>query len=108
MSPRSKREYLAAIVKRYRAASRSIKTVILNEFCSACGYHRKHALRLLRTFRRFTQKTPAKRGRKPVYDPEVLLVPLKRIWKAANLPVFKAPEGHYPALAAGIHQNVWP
>jgi hypothetical protein len=46
MSPRSKREYLAAIVKRYRAASRKIKTAILNEFCSTYGYHRKHALRL--------------------------------------------------------------
>jgi hypothetical protein len=50
MSPLSKREYLAAIVKRYRMASRSIKTVILNEFCSACGYHRRHARRLIRTF----------------------------------------------------------
>lgn len=89
MSPRSKQEYLAAIVKRYRTASRGIKTVILNEFCSACGYHRKHALRLLRTFRRFTQKTSAKRGRRPVYDPELLRVPLKRIWKAANLPCSK-------------------
>jgi 5S rRNA maturation endonuclease (ribonuclease M5) len=86
MSPRSKREYLAAIVKRYRAASRKIKTAILNEFCSTCGYHRKHALRLLRTFRRFTQKTPAKRGRRPVYDSEVILIPLKRIWIAASLP----------------------
>ncbi len=89
MSPRSKREYLAAIVKRYRTASRRIKTVILNEFCSTCGYHRKHALRLIRTFRRFTTKTPAKRGRRPLYDPELLRIPLKRIWKAANLPCSK-------------------
>ena len=89
MSPRSKREYLAAIVKRYRMASRSIKTVILNEFCSACGYHRKHALRLIRTFRRFTIKSLAKRGRRPVYDPELLRIPLTRIWKAANLPCSK-------------------
>ncbi len=86
MSPRSKREYLAAIVKRYRAASRGVKTIILSEFCAACGYHRKHALRLLRTFRRFTQKTPSKRGRRPVYDAQAILVPLKRIWIAANLP----------------------
>jgi hypothetical protein len=89
MSPRSKREYLAAIVKRYRAAARSVKTVILNEFCSTCGYHRKHALRLIRTFRRFNIKSPVKRGRRPVYDPELLRVPLKRIWKAANLPCSK-------------------
>ncbi len=89
MSPRSRREYLAAIVKRYRTASRSIKTIILNEFCSTCGYHRKHALRLIRTFRRFTSKTPTKRGRRPVYDPELLRIPLTRIWKAANLPCSK-------------------
>lgn len=41
MSPRAKREYLAAIVKRYRAAPRPIKTAILTEFCTAYGYHRK-------------------------------------------------------------------
>jgi hypothetical protein len=91
MSPRSKREYLAAIVVRYRRASKKVKTTILNEFCVACGYHRKHALRLIRTFRRFTQKQPAKRGRKPSYDPEALLVPLKRIWLAANLPCSTEP-----------------
>lgn len=86
MSPRSKREYLVAIIKRYRAASRTGKTVILNEFCATCGYHRKHALRLLRTFRRFSQTMPAKRGRRPVYDAQAILIPLKRIWIAANLP----------------------
>lgn len=108
MSPQSKREYLAAIVKRYRAASRKIKTAILNEFCSACGYHRKHALRLLRTFRRFTQKTPAKRGRKPVYDPEKLLVPLKRIWKTANLPCSKRLKAILPEWLPGYIKTYGP
>ncbi len=89
MSPRSKREYLEAIVKRYRDASRKIKTAIPNEFCTTCGYHRKHALRLLRTFRRFTQKPQRKRGRKQVYDAELLRKPLLRIWKTANLPCSK-------------------
>ena len=101
MSPQSKREYLAAIVKRYRTGTQEGKTAILNEFCSACGYHRKHALRLIRTFRRFTQKQPAKRGRKPSYDAETILVPLKRIWKAANLPVLQAAEGHHPVWLPG-------
>jgi hypothetical protein len=108
MSPRSKREYLAAIIKRYRAASRSIKTAILNEFCSACGYHRKHALRLLRTFRRFTQTAPAKRGRKPVYDPQTLLVPLKRIWKAANLPCSKRLKAIIPLWLPGYSKTYGP
>jgi len=108
MSPRSKREYLAAIVKRYRAASRKIKTAILNEFCSTCGYHRKHALRLLRTFRRFTQKTPAKRGRKPMYDSEILLVPLKRIWKTANLPCSKRLRAMIPLWLPGYIKTYGP
>ncbi len=108
MSPRSKREYLAAIVKRYRASSRTLQTIILNEFCSACGYHRKHALRLLRTFRRFTQKPPAKRGRKPFYDPEMLLVPLKRIWKTANLPCSKRLKAIIPLWLPGYIKTYGP
>lgn len=108
MSPRSKREYLAAIVKRYRAASRKIKTTILNEFCTTCGYHRKHALRLLRTFRRFTQKTPAKRGRKPSYDPDLLRTPLSRIWKAANLPCSKRLKAIIPLWMPGYIKTYGP
>lgn len=108
MSPRSKREYLAAIVKRYRTASRTLKTVILNEFCSTCGYHRKHALRLLRTFKRFTQKPPAKRGRKPIYDAATLLVPLKRIWKTANLPCSKRLKAIIPLWLPGYVKTYGP
>jgi hypothetical protein len=108
MSPRSKREYLAAIVQRYRAGSRKIKTGILNEFCSTCGYHRKHALRLLRTFRRFTQKTPAKRGRRPVYDAAPLLTALKRIWKAANLPCSKRLKAIIPEWLPGYIKTYGP
>lgn len=89
MSPASKREYVEAIFLRYKRASRNQKTVILNEFCSACGYHRKYAIRLLRKFKRFTKPKKKKRGRKPVYDKEAILLPLKRMWLAANLPCSK-------------------
>jgi hypothetical protein len=101
MSPRSKREYLAAIVARYRRATKKTKTTILNEFCSTCRYHRKHALRLIRTYRRFTQKQPARRGRKLSYDPEKLLLPLKRIWLAANLPCSKRLKAIIPLWLPG-------
>ena len=53
VSSKSKREYLEAIYLRYRRASRKKKAVILDEFCAACKYHRKHAIRLLRKFTRF-------------------------------------------------------
>jgi hypothetical protein len=108
MSPRSKREYLEAIVRRYKEASRKIKTAILNEFCSACGYHRKHALRLLRGFKRFTQKPLRKRGRKPAYNPELVLMPLKRIWQAANLPCSKRLKASIPIWLRGYIETYGP
>jgi len=89
MSPRSKREYLEAIIVRYRRAARKVKTAILNEFCSTCHYHRKHALRLLNAAQRFQKPKKQPRGRKPVYRSDELLVPLTRIWKAAYMPCSK-------------------
>lgn len=48
MVNQSKREYVTAILGRYQRAGRKFKHKILDEFCSICGYHRKHAIRLLR------------------------------------------------------------
>ena len=86
MSPPSKKEYLEAIFKRYKQASKAQKQIILDEFCAATGYHRKHAIRLLRGFKRFTKPQPKRRGPKPVYDSPELLKALKKIWLAANQP----------------------
>jgi len=89
MSPRSKREYLEAVYLRYKRAARKRKTVILDEFCRNCGYHRKHAIRILNNFRRFTKPKPKKRGKPSKYDKPSVIKPLKRIWLAANLPCSK-------------------
>ena len=62
MSPKSKKEYLAAIAKRYKEATKAQKQLILNEFCEATHYHRKHAIRLLKGFKRFTMPQPKRRG----------------------------------------------
>ena len=86
MSPQSKKEYLLAVVKRYKKGTKAQKSLILDEFCAATGYHRKHAIRLLRGFKRFTKPHPKPRGPKPVYDSPELLNALKKIWLAANLP----------------------
>ena len=86
MGPQSKKEYLEAIVKRYKRADRTQKHTILDEFCAATQYHRKHAIRLLRGFKRFTKPQPQRRGPKPVYDSPALLTALKKIWLAANQP----------------------
>ena len=89
MSPRSKREYREAIHLRYKNATRCEKTAILDEFCATCGCHRKHAIRVLRGFKRFTEPKAKKRGKPPVYQNEAIIKPLKEIWLAANLPCSK-------------------
>jgi len=82
-------EYLEAIYLRYKKTSLKEKTMILNEFCLNCGYHRKHAIRLLNHFKRFAKPEPKKRGRPAKYNRASVLKPLKKIWLAANLPCSK-------------------
>jgi len=89
MSPEARMECVESVYLRYKRASRKEKTLILNEFCATCGYHRKHAIRLLRKFKRFAKPKPKKRGKPSFYDKPSITEPLKRIWLAANLPCSK-------------------
>jgi hypothetical protein len=101
MSPQSKREYVEAVFLRYKHASRSAKVAILDEFCATCQYHRKHAIRLLRKFKRFTRPKPRRRGPKPVYRHEAILRVLKKIWLTANLPCSKRLKALLPLWLPG-------
>lgn len=101
MSPQSKREYIEAVYLRYKKAHRTKKSHILDEFCATLGYHRKHAIRLLRKFKRFSRPKLKKRGPKPLYKPEVILKPLKKIWLAANLPCSKRLKAILPLWLPG-------
>ncbi len=108
MSPRSKREYVEAIFVRYRNASRKLKASILNEFCATLNFHRKHAIRLLRKFKRF-RKTKTKRpGRTPFYSQPSILKPLKKIWLTANLPCSKRLKAILPLWIPGYTQSIGP
>ena len=89
MSPRARMEYLETIYLRYKRAALKEKTLILNEFALNCGYHRKHAIRVLTNFKRFTKPKPKKRGKPSKYNKPPILEPLKKIWLAANLPCSK-------------------
>ena len=105
MSSKSKREYLEAIYLRYKKASRKQKALILDEFCVTCGYHRKHAIRLLRKFTRFLQPKKKKRGRKPHYNKNAIEKPLKKIWLSANLPCSKRLKAVLPLWLPGYMQE---
>lgn len=89
MSPGARMECVESTYLRYKKAIRKEKTLILDEFCATCGYHRKHAIRLLKNFRRFAKPKPKKRGAPSVYNKPSITEPLKRIWLAANLPCSK-------------------
>jgi len=101
MSPRARMEYLETIYLRYKRASVKAKTLILNEFCLNCGYHRKHAIRLLNRFKRFTKTKPKQRGRPSIYNKASVLKPLKKIWMAANLPCSKRLKAILPLWLPG-------
>ena len=105
MSPRSRKEYLEAIYVRYKRASRLEKAGILDEFCSACGYHRKHAIRLLRTFRRYQKPKHNKKGKPSVYHKESIIKPLKRIWHAAYFPCSKRLRAILPLWLPGYQKR---
>jgi hypothetical protein len=108
MSPRSKREYIEAIFLRYKKASRKQRTLILDEFCITCKYHRKHAIRLLRSFKRFIKPKLKKRGRSPSYPKNTILKPLKRIWLASNLPCSKRLKVILPLWLPGYTKSFGP
>jgi hypothetical protein len=92
MVSQSKREYLAQIKDRYRHAGRKWKARILYEFCAVCGYHRKHAIRLLNGDGRTRKKKP---GRPSLYGTEEIRV-LEDIWLNSDRPCSKRLVGMIP------------
>jgi hypothetical protein len=108
MSPRSKKEYIETLYLRYRDASRNQKALILDEFCATTGYHRKHAIRVLKKFKRFRKTKTNRPGRIPLYSQPQILKPLKKIWLAANLPCSKRLKVILPLWIPGYIQSFGP
>jgi hypothetical protein len=71
---------------RYRKASKSMKTKILDELCAATGYHRQYAIaQLNRMEDREPHLARPPRARKRHYPPDVLTV-IEKIWEEAGYP----------------------
>jgi hypothetical protein len=61
-------QYLAKLRERYRKAGKKQRGTILDEFVETTGYHRKHAIALLRGTRRHRDpKLPSHRERRRIY-----------------------------------------
>src|SRR6267154_2001713 len=87
MSPTSKKEYFQRVALRYKKASKKEKSILLEECCQICGYHRKYAITKLRAFKKRRRKPPTRKkpGPKSQYRHPDFLKALKEIWIGTNL-----------------------
>jgi hypothetical protein len=79
----ARREVLAAVADRYRAASRREKGRMLDELCATTGWHRKHAVRALSASRSrgpVEERAARQRGRKY----EGIRDALTALWEASD------------------------
>ena len=90
MGTKTKNEYLRTIRPRYKAASLPEKSKILDEFCTNCNYNRKYAIRILNSEEPINSPANlSRRGRKKIYQEELIETVLIYIWKKTNLPCSK-------------------
>jgi hypothetical protein len=81
ISPKARVELVHAVAERYQKSSRVEKTRILDEFVRLTGYHRKHAVRVLRG--RAPAKKPSAGSRPRLYD-EAVRQALVVLWEASD------------------------
>src|SRR3712207_4924054 len=74
-------ELVAAVIERYRKGCRNEKTRILDEFVAVTGFHRKHAMRVLRGGEANRRSAP-RPGRR-LYD-EAVRDALVVLWEASD------------------------
>jgi len=92
-------ELLRTVSQRYRGSSRGEKSRILEEFAVTTGYHRKHAMRLLRTGP--SDKRSAPRLSRRIYGAavrEALIV----VWEASDRVCGKRLKAIIPTLAGAM------
>jgi hypothetical protein len=81
MSLKSKNELLEVVRPRYLKASKTEKKIILDEFTSVTGYHRKHAIRILKNQVQVQNHLKGKtKTYKTIYAGEVVKA-LEQIWE---------------------------
>jgi len=77
----TRRELIEAVAARYRGAERGQKKEILDEFVKVTGFHRKHAIRVLKKSSRQGGREPRQRAR--IYN-EAVREALTMLWEAAD------------------------
>lgn len=80
VSMATRRELIEAVGARYRSADRASKGKVLDEFVAITGFHRKHAMRLLRAEPLIRETT---RPERRIYN-EAVRGALLVLWEASD------------------------
>jgi len=102
ISMATRKELIQALGGRYCQGTRSEKARILDEFVAVTGYHRKHAIRALRTWQRDEGGT--RPPRKRIYD-EAVREALIVMWEAADRICGKRLKAVLPELLAAMERH---
>lgn len=98
----TRKELIAAVGERYRAAPKIDKVRILDEFASLTGYHRKHAIRVLNGAAPDSVAAPTPRNR--VYD-EAVRQALVVLWEAGDRICGKRLKAMIPLLVNAMERH---
>src|SRR5689334_9102165 len=100
LSMATRKDLIEAVGQQCRSARREQRVGILDEFVRLTGYHRKHAIRVLRT-----AVNPARaRVRQRVYD-EAVKQALIVLWEAADRICGKRLKALLPSLIAAMQRH---
>lgn len=95
-------ELVTAVGERYRSGDRPSKGRILDEFVAVTGFHRKHAMRLLRLKR--PAEAPASHGDRRIYG-EAVRTALLVLWEASDRLCGKRLRPLIPVLLDAMKRN---
>lgn len=102
MSKGSREEMVKRVHPRYLKADKVGKGQILDEFVTTTGYHRKHAIRLLKHGPAATHAE--RRGRRRTYDGETVRQ-LVKVWNIAGRICGKRLQPFLPELVAALERH---
>lgn len=102
MSLAARRELIAAVAPRYRAANRREKKQILDELVATTGYHRQYAITLLGGKGR-KRKAGRRAARRKYTGPVV--VALEKVWRVADCICGKRLAPTLPALVEALERH---
>ena len=105
MSTTARDELVGALARRYAVGTRAEKTRILDEFEAVTGFHRKHAMRVLRSCAT-RRRAEGKAGRR-IYD-DAVHDALVVLWEASDRICGKRLKALMPTLVEAIERHGHP